>query len=130
MPHTAVRQCVPLSSAETTQLKEEFESIIKKDTGIRPYPELTEDCWDFPFVNKSGQSVMQRVLPKKLGIVKGHRLSMFLYKNKEYIANETLWVLHSCDRMRCVNPSHLRMGTSDENITDRQTRGRTRGFAN
>lgn len=33
-------------------------------------------------------------------------------------------VLHSCDNANCVNPAHLRVGTFQENIRDRDERGR------
>lgn len=32
--------------------------------------------------------------------------------------------LHSCDNPNCVNPSHLRWGTDQENIADKLARGR------
>lgn len=42
-----------------------------------------------------------------------------------------LQVLHSCDRPRCVNPSHLRVGTLAENMRDRSNRDRqARGSRN
>lgn len=35
-----------------------------------------------------------------------------------------LCVLHNCDNRCCVNPDHLRLGTQQENVADRELRGR------
>ena len=37
-----------------------------------------------------------------------------------------LWVLHACDRPRCCNPLHLRLGTPKMNMADCVARGRHR----
>ncbi len=36
-------------------------------------------------------------------------------------------VLHSCDNPPCCNPAHLRTGDNEENVRDRESRGRRRG---
>lgn len=44
-----------------------------------------------------------------------------------------LSVLHTCDNPHCVNPIHLKMGTNQDNVDDREQKGRNnppRGEAN
>lgn len=36
-----------------------------------------------------------------------------------------LWVLHRCDNPPCCNPSHLFLGTAQDNVADRERKGRT-----
>ncbi len=35
-----------------------------------------------------------------------------------------LFVMHSCDNPRCVTPGHLSLGTAQDNIADRNQKGR------
>lgn len=50
-----------------------------------------------------------------------HRLSWII--NHGEIMDDS-WVLHKCDNPACVNPDHLYLGTSDDNIADMIIRGR------
>lgn len=43
---------------------------------------------------------------------------------------ESIVVMHACDTKKCVNPNHLSLGTTLDNIRDRDTKGRSaRGAA-
>jgi hypothetical protein len=52
-----------------------------------------------------------------------HRVSYEVHKGSA----EGFFVLHRCDTPQCVNPAHLRLGTHQDNVDDRDRRGRWRG---
>ena len=52
---------------------------------------------------------------------RAHRVAWKLYKGK---IPEGIFVLHTCDNRKCVNPNHLFLGTSKDNVRDMMDKGR------
>ena len=53
-------------------------------------------------------------------MVKAYVAAWRLYRG----STNGLHVLHNCDNPPCVNPEHLRLGTHQDNMRDRDSRGR------
>lgn len=83
-------------------------------------PELGP-CWLWPRVGNNGYGKTTI----RLKHWAAHRLA-WVYANGEI--PEGLCVCHSCDTPTCVRPTHLWLGTSQENTTDKvlKNRGATR----
>lgn len=54
-----------------------------------------------------------------------HRVVWELHTNK---SAKGLIVRHTCDNPRCINPEHLDIGTSLDNVNDRTQRDRSQGL--
>jgi hypothetical protein len=97
---------------------ERFWSKVDRNGPTQPHcPELG-NCWVWTAGTTSGRYGKFR-LPH--GHVAAHRMAWELERGP--IA-DGLWVLHRCDNIKCVRPSHLFLGTPVDNVNDRDRKGR------
>ncbi len=86
--------------------------------------QVGEGCWNWQAsVDGGGYGTCPVKVPKTRQNVylKAHRFSWLLQVGG---IPHGLWVLHKCDNRRCVNPEHLFLGTSLDNVTDMIKKGR------
>lgn len=75
------------------------------------------ECWDWMGTTDARGYGVLKVGDKTM---KAHRLSVWFHTGVQ----PQLFVLHTCDNTRCVNPEHLYEGTQLENMRDKSARGR------
>lgn len=81
----------------------------------------TRSCWNWTgHISERGYG---RILNPPTGrLIKVHRLAWALLRGKPPNGTETR---HLCGNKICVNPRHMRQGTHQENMQDRDDQGRT-----
>lgn len=80
---------------------------VAKDTG----------CWEWQGQLSRVGYGMIKVFGKMTTV---HRYSYELHKGP---ITGGLWVLHDCDNKKCMNPSHLHLGTHADNMREAAERG-------
>lgn len=82
------------------------------------YVNKTETCWEWlGYLDGRGYARLSIGRTATLG----HVLSYLLHNGP---IPSGLHVCHSCDNPKCVNPNHLWLGTHQQNMEDRNKKGR------
>jgi hypothetical protein len=96
------------------------ESVVKR---ANSYLRDTEDCIEYPILNKDGYGEMQTYLLGKKKHYLMHRVSFQIFSGID-ISSDNI-ICHKCDNPSCINPRHLVLGTHLENVKDRVIKNRS-----
>ena len=107
----ALTRDIPLASVQDPAFLDRYWKKVKKRGA--------DECWEWQAGTVGNGYGMVGVGG---GVRLAHRIS-FLLANGHLPA--TKCVLHRCDNPRCVNPSHLLLGTHSENTEDRVNKDRS-----
>lgn len=91
------------------------------------------NCWNWKKSFKGNTSVKQyghltigSRTDKTRKVISAHRYSYMVFNGK---IPKGLYVCHKCDNPKCVNPEHLFLGTHQDNVDDRERKGRNKVFS-
>jgi hypothetical protein len=78
-----------------------------------------QGCWEWKGYRDTHGYGVQQYQGRRWG---AHRLSFHVFSG---VIPKGLFICHHCDNPACVAPSHLFIGTQDDNMKDAVTKGRT-----
>ena len=91
-------------------------------TKLREYLLDTNECINYPILNKEGYGIYQ----PRINGVKTHKLmhrESYTYHNNDILTSDDI-ICHRCDNPACINPKHLFKGTHNDNVQDRVIKNR------
>lgn len=79
-----------------------------------------DECWEWKSLSGTSRYVYTKFNGQDCG---GHRLAYEIIYGG---IPKGLYVCHTCDNPPCCNPNHLFLGTHQDNVDDRERKGRNR----
>lgn len=86
---------------------------------------LDNGCWDWDSTYRGTSGYPYFYWGNETGKEKNMKASRASYILHKGPITEGMHVCHACDNRDCVNPEHLWLGTHQDNMDDRGTKGRT-----
>ena len=77
------------------------------------------ECWEWQGSKWGGYGQFDTAVESK-----AHRFAYTYWHPMTGPITEQLEVMHMCDNPPCVNPYHLRLGTRQDNVDDKMSKGR------